>query len=147
MLRGNSPGCDRAWVSRVRVSGATESLFSVLFPSDCRICSDPLLPISRLPSQICLTRHQRSLNLRGTFSVTRPSEVTGREVLLVDDEYTAGTTATECRAGAVQVWVATVARTTKLASNPGAGGPQNDDEVDDPADRVNEEHLARVVGS
>jgi hypothetical protein len=56
------------------------------------------------------------------------------------------------RAGAAQVWAATVARTTKLASNdgvggPGVGGPQEDDEVDDPADRVNEEHLARVVGS
>ena len=121
MLRGNSPGCDRAWVSRVRVSGATESLFSVLFPSDCRICSDPLLHFSQLPSQISLTSHQRDVNLRGAFSVARLSEVTGREVVLVDDRYTTGTTATECarvlrRAGAAQVWVATLARTTKLAS-------------------------------
>ncbi len=28
---------------------AAESLFSVLFPSDCRICGEPLLNISRLP--------------------------------------------------------------------------------------------------
>jgi orotate phosphoribosyltransferase len=40
----------------------------------------------------------------------------------VDDVYTTGTTASECarvlrRAGAAKVWVATVARTMKLASN------------------------------
>jgi ComF family protein len=73
-------------------------------------------------SQIGLTSHQRRENLRGAFAVTRAAEVIGRDVLLVDDVYTTGTTATECarvlrRAGARQVWVATVARTLKLASN------------------------------
>ena len=72
-------------------------------------------------SQIGLTSHQRRENLRGAFAVTRAAEVTGRDVLLVDDVYTTGTTATECakvlrRAGARQIWVATVARTLKLAS-------------------------------
>ena len=72
-------------------------------------------------SQIGLTSHQRRENLRGAFAVPRAAEVTGREVLLVDDVYTTGTTATECarvlrRAGASQVWVATAARTLKLAS-------------------------------
>jgi ComF family protein len=72
-------------------------------------------------SQIGLTSHQRRENLRGAFKVARAQEVTGREVLLVDDVYTTGTTATECarvlrRAGASKVWVATVARTLKLAS-------------------------------
>jgi ComF family protein len=71
-------------------------------------------------SQIGLTSHQRRENLRGAFAVARAAEVTGREVLLVDDVYTTGTTATECagvlrRAGAAQVWVATVARTLKNA--------------------------------
>jgi ComF family protein len=73
-------------------------------------------------SQIGLTSHQRRENLRGAFAVTRAAEVTGRDVLLVDDVYTTGTTATECarvlrRSGARRVWVATVARTLKLASN------------------------------
>jgi len=116
------------------------------------------LHFSQLPSQISLTSHQRDVNLRGAFSVARLSEVTGREVVLVDDRYTTGTTATECarvlrRAGAAQVWVATLARTTKNwrlkdgVGGPGAGGPPDDAEVDDPAARVNEEHFARAMGS
>jgi ComF family protein len=72
-------------------------------------------------SQIGLTSHQRRENLRGAFAVARAEEVTGRAILLVDDVYTTGTTVTECakvlrRAGAAHVWVATVARTLKLAS-------------------------------
>ena len=72
-------------------------------------------------SQIGLTNHQRRENMRGAFAVVRPGEVNAREVLLVDDVYTTGTTVSECarvlrRAGASRVWVATVARTLKLAT-------------------------------
>jgi ComF family protein len=72
-------------------------------------------------SQIGLTSHQRRENVRGAFAVTRPQQVTGCEVILVDDVFTTGTTASECarvlrRAGASRVWVATVARTLKMAS-------------------------------
>jgi ComF family protein len=108
-------------------------------------------------SQIGLTSHQRRENLRGAFAVTRAAEVTGRAVILVDDVYTTGTTATECarvlrRAGARQVWVATVARTMKLASvklasnyaEIGQDQDQNGDTADTPA---NQHGLAKVVGS
>ena len=72
-------------------------------------------------SQIGLTSHQRRENMRGAFAVQSAAEVTGREIVLVDDVYTTGTTAAECarvlrKAGAAKVWVATVARTLKLAS-------------------------------
>jgi ComF family protein len=43
-------------------------------------------------SQIGLTRHQRRENLRGAFKVAHLSKVSGREVLLVDDVMTTGTT-------------------------------------------------------
>ena len=69
-------------------------------------------------SQIGLSRHQRRENMRGAFAVTKPSDVTGRDILLVDDVFTTGTTVSECarvlrRAGASKVFVATVARTLK----------------------------------
>jgi len=69
-------------------------------------------------SQIGLTRHQRRENLRGAFVVAQREEITGHEILLVDDVFTTGTTVSECarvlrRSGASKVWVATVARTLK----------------------------------
>lgn len=72
------------------------------------------------PSQTGLTRHQRRENVRGAFGVVQPEIVRGREVVVVDDVYTTGATVSECarvlrRAGATKVWVATVARTLKIA--------------------------------
>jgi ComF family protein len=69
-------------------------------------------------SQIGLTRHQRRANVRGAFAVVQKDKVKGRSVLVVDDVMTTGTTAGECarvlrRAGAKEVFVATVARATK----------------------------------
>jgi ComF family protein len=69
-------------------------------------------------SQTGLTPPQRRDNMRGAFAVLRPDDVRGRDVLLVDDVLTTGTTASECarvlrRAGAERVFVATVARVLK----------------------------------
>jgi len=68
--------------------------------------------------QTGLTRPQRRENVRGAFRVQHPEEVSGREILLVDDVFATGTTVSECarilrRAGAARVWVATVVRTLK----------------------------------
>ena len=87
-----------------------------------QLAPDLLLRTRDTLSQIGLSSHQRRANLSGAFAVERAAEVTGREVILVDDVYTTGATVTECakvlrRAGALKVWVATVARTLKLASN------------------------------
>lgn len=74
-------------------------------------------------SQIGLSRHQRRENLRDAFSVSDPAAISKRSILLVDDVYTTGATASECarvlrRAGAGRVWVATVARTLKVPDAP-----------------------------
>jgi ComF family protein len=74
-------------------------------------------------SQTGLTRHQRRENIRGAFVVARPEQIREREILLVDDVFTTGTTVSECarillRAGASKVYVSTVARTLK-ADGPG----------------------------
>jgi len=87
-------------------------------------------------SQTGLTRHQRRANVRGAFTVLKPERIKDRSVLIVDDVMTTGTTAGECarvlrRAGAKEVFVATVARATnevasglaKAAAAP-AGGTQ-----------------------
>lgn len=69
-------------------------------------------------SQTGLTRKQRRANVRGAFAVTKAEKVRDRSILLVDDVMTTGTTVNECarvllRAGAKEVFVATVARATK----------------------------------
>ena len=90
-----------------------------LKPAGCIHLGSGLLERRReTKSQIGLSRHQRRENIRGAFAVTRPDEIKEREILVVDDVFTTGTTVSECarilrRAGALKVYVATVARTLK----------------------------------
>ncbi|MGB8011241.1 MAG: ComF family protein [Terriglobales bacterium] len=91
-------------------------------PKRFELCTGMLLRHRNTESQIGLTSHQRRENLRGAFAVSDPTRVLRRDILLVDDVYTTGTTASECarvllRAGAARVWVATVARTLKLKNS------------------------------
>lgn len=74
-------------------------------------------------SQTGMTAHQRRENVRGAFAVRPRSlrDVSGRNIILVDDVMTTGATAAECtrvllRAGAKQVFVVTAARVTAMPS-------------------------------
>jgi ComF family protein len=69
-------------------------------------------------SQSRLSPEGRRRNLRGAFAVHDTARIRDQVVLLVDDIYTTGATASACsrvllRAGAKAVWVATVARTQR----------------------------------
>jgi len=79
-------------------------------------------------SQVGLSREERIKNVRDAFRVTDSGRVQGRDVLLVDDVMTTGTTLSECarvlkQAGAKRVLAATVARAfdsaSQAAANPG----------------------------
>ena len=67
------------------------------------------------PPQVGLTNAQRRENVRGVFVVTQPQLVEGRRILLVDDVFTTGATASACakalkKAGAKHVSLLTLAR-------------------------------------
>ncbi len=83
-----------------------------------QLATDVLERVRPTISQIGLTRPQRRENMRGAFKVAHLNRVGGSGILVVDDVMTTGTTVAECarvlrRAGARNVWVATVARTLK----------------------------------
>jgi ComF family protein len=70
-------------------------------------------------SQFGLTWRQRRLNVRGAFEVSDPDAVTLKHVLLIDDILTTGATVRAAalalaQAGAASVWVATLARATRV---------------------------------
>ena len=100
---------------------ARSALDQLSRPKRFELCTGVLLRSRDTSSQIGLTSHQRRENLRGAFVVSDPKRISGRDILLIDDVVTTGTTAAECsrvliRAGAARVWVATVARTLKISN-------------------------------
>jgi ComF family protein len=77
-------------------------------------------------SQAGLTPRQRRKNVRGAFIVPDPKEVIGRDVLVIDDILTTGATARSVaqvllRAGASNVWIATLARARHRLDTRGDG--------------------------
>jgi ComF family protein len=65
--------------------------------------------------QVMLPRQERAKNVRGAFAVSGEVEVSGKDILLIDDIATTGATLKECarilhKAGAEKVCVLTVAR-------------------------------------
>jgi ComF family protein len=77
---------------------------------------DNLVRIRETAPQTELSRAVRLKNLRRAFAVRRPQDVSGKQILIIDDVFTTGTTVNECakilrKAGASQVYVCTLART------------------------------------
>jgi len=74
-----------------------------------------LARIRHTPPQVHLPRTRRLANIHGAFAVTRPADIAGARILLVDDVTTTGATANEAsrtvlRAGASSVHLAVVAK-------------------------------------
>ncbi|MGA3033878.1 MAG: phosphoribosyltransferase family protein [Terracidiphilus sp.] len=84
------------------------------------LAASTLMRLRATESQAGLTPRQRRQNLRGAFSVSDPTQIAGRDVLLIDDILTTGATAraaakTLVEAGAASVWVATLARAQRVS--------------------------------
>jgi len=84
------------------------------------VASDVLIRHRETVSQVGLTREERIANMQDAFRVAGRGRLRGRSVIVVDDVMTTGTTLSECarvlrKAGAEQVWAATVARAFQAA--------------------------------
>ncbi len=76
---------------------------------------DELIRTRNTPPQVRLPASSRVANVRGAFTVTRPGNIQGAHVLLIDDVLTTGATANEASrtllaAGAERVTVAVLAK-------------------------------------
>lgn len=68
------------------------------------------------PFQINLSKKERKINILGAFSVEKPEEIKGQNILILDDVFTTGATVEECtkelmKARAKNIFVLTLART------------------------------------
>ncbi len=71
--------------------------------------------------QVHLSGREREREVKGSFHVSRPQEIQGRSILLIDDVYTTGATVNECakvllNAGAERVDVLTLAHAVMSSS-------------------------------
>ncbi len=111
-------------IKRLRKRGFNQALVFTrsLFPGEKKkIKYNILTRKTDTPSQTGLSGRERRINLRNAFVVKKVEEVTGKNILLVDDVYTTGSTANECAkalkaAGCRKIEVLTICRADKIVS-------------------------------
>jgi ComF family protein len=104
-------------------------------PHRIELVSELLIRRRETISQVGLSREERIENMRGAFRVSDRARLKGRNIIVVDDVMTTGTTLSECarvlkKAGANQVWAATVARASHGADLPEAADDGHEEEVE-----------------
>lgn len=108
-------------VKRLQKRGFNKALVPVrnLFPKEKKkISYDILVRVTNTLSQTDLSGIERRKNLKNAFVAAKPSEVTGKNILLIDYVFTTGVTTQECakalkRAGSKRVGILTMCRADK----------------------------------
>lgn len=108
-------------IKRLRQRGFNQALLLAkkLFPEEKeKIKFDILLRLTDTPTQTGLSGKERRGNLKNAFIVKRPSIISGRSILLLDDVLTTGSTVNECakalkKAGCKRVEILTICRADK----------------------------------
>jgi ComF family protein len=103
--------------SRLRERGFNQALLlaRAFFPKDRRVAPGLLTRIRPTEPQTSFNGAARRTNLKNAFAVVTPHRLAGKNILLIDDVFTTGTTVNECarvlkKAGAAEVLVLTLAR-------------------------------------
>lgn len=100
---------------RLKARGFNQALLLAQGFQEAAIGREVLTRVRHTVPQVGLNPKERRENVKGAFAVPRPVAVKGKNILLIDDLYTTGSTVRECaralhRAGAARVEVLTVAR-------------------------------------
>lgn len=109
-------------IKRLRHRGFNQALLlaKTVFPGEKeKIRHDILLRQMNTATQTGLSGKERRRNLKNAFIVQNHSEITGRNILILDDVFTTGTTVRECaktlkKAGCERVEILTICRADKI---------------------------------
>ena len=103
--------------TRLRERGFNQALLlaRAFFPKDRRVTASLLIRSRPTEPQTNFNGTARRTNLKNAFAALTPHRLAGKNILLIDDVFTTGTTVNECawvlkKAGAAEVRVLTLAR-------------------------------------
>ncbi len=109
-------------IKRLRQRGFNQALLLAksLFPdAGAKIHYDILFRQTNTPTQTGLSGRERRKNLKNAFIVKKASEISGRNILIIDDVFTTGSTVNECagvlkKKGCKRVEILTICRAEKI---------------------------------